>query len=654
MNFHPSTQTAAKAHLLGNNLMPLLVILLLLLATGLRFYQLDNQSFWNDEGNSARLSERTLPLIIEGTASDVHPPLYYVLLRGWRELLGENEFGLRSFSAFAGILTVAATIALARFFFSSFRRRPPSVLTLLAGLFAALNPALVYYSQETRMYALLALISSLSTLILLGWLTHDRRWAWALAYTLLTTAGLYTHYFYPTVIVFQGFIILGWLLRKYVTLVFAPLQLTAEPNWPRVPLTWLLTVGISLTLYLPWVPTFLRQTAGRSSERASIPTFLWDSLRWMAFGETITDQELIWVTVIVIFLLFWAIIRQGRHVVTPLLGVVFPLFAMYLAGTTNHAFFKFMIIAIPFFCIWLAGSVGNFATVSSRGWDIVQTVAWIFILPVLGGMLFSLQNLYDDPAYARADYRAMAAEIARAENSNAGIILNAPNQWEVFTYYYQGSAPVYPLPKGQPDPQILEPQLAGIAGNHERLYVLFWGEDQRDPERVVETWLDTNTFKASEKWIGDVRFAIYATAEGLIEQNPSQEINFDDKISLRSYAIVNDKLAPGDIIQVGLFWSAEDVLEERYKVFLHLVDAAGTIVAQQDGEPVGGMSPTTSWKPGELVIDRHGVFLPETLAPGEYQLLLGLYNVRDPGARLNIQNRPEAQDHIVLDTIIVE
>ena len=66
----------------------LALILLLLLATGLRFHNIDAQSFWNDEGNSARLSERSVRLIIEGTASDVHPPLYYLILRGYRELVG--------------------------------------------------------------------------------------------------------------------------------------------------------------------------------------------------------------------------------------------------------------------------------------------------------------------------------------------------------------------------------------------------------------------------------------------------------------------------------------------------------------------------------------------------------------------------------------
>ena len=101
-------------------------------------------------------------MIIEGTASDIHPPLYYILLRGWREFLGDSEFGLRSFSAFAGILTVAATIALGRLFFHT-RAGPPigrSDPNPCCAFLAAVNPALVYYSQETRMYSLLGLLTA--------------------------------------------------------------------------------------------------------------------------------------------------------------------------------------------------------------------------------------------------------------------------------------------------------------------------------------------------------------------------------------------------------------------------------------------------------------------------------------------------------------
>src|SRR5690606_6102407 len=142
----------------------LLVIGVLLLATALRFYRLDAQSFWNDEGNSASLSERTIPLIIEGTASDIHPPLYYLALRGWRELLGESEFALRALSAFAGVATVAGVLALGR---AAAPHRP--ALALAAGLLTAVNGALVYYSQEARMYALLGPWAVLSTLSLWRW-----------------------------------------------------------------------------------------------------------------------------------------------------------------------------------------------------------------------------------------------------------------------------------------------------------------------------------------------------------------------------------------------------------------------------------------------------------------------------------------------------
>lgn len=650
-----STQLSEGGSRANGIVLPLLLILLLLLATGLRFHKLDAQSFWNDEGNSARLSERSLPLIIEGTASDVHPPLYYVLLRGWRELLGESEFGLRSFSAFAGVLTVAATVALAQFFFPTSKRgQTAGIVVVAAGLMAAINPTLVYYSQETRMYAMLALVSSLSTLTLLGWLYAGRRWPWALAYVLVTTAGLYTHYFYPAMFVLQGLIVLVWLLREHVTLVFAPLRLTAVPHWSRVPLAWVGMVGVSLLLYLPWVPIFLRQTGGRDTERASIPGFFWDSIRWMTFGETVAEQDLVWITVIVVLSLVWAVIVSGRRTVVPFLGVIVLVALMYLAGTTNPAFFKFMIIAVPFMLIWLAGSLGNSERIRPSEKGILQIVAGVLLIPVLGGMLFSLQNLYYDPAFARADYRAMAATIAGAENANAGIILNAPNQWEVFTYYHREGAAVYPLPKGQPDPHILEPQLDEIADRHERLYALYWGDEQRDPQRVVENWLDANTFKASESWVGDVRFVIYATTEGPDAQQLPLNINFDDKIELHSFAIADGMFAPGDIIRLNLFWSVDDPLDERYKIFLHLVNGDGAIVAQQDSEPLDGKLPTTSWQPGDIVEDHQGIILPNDLAPGEYELLVGLYKLNDPGARLNIRKNGEAKDHFVLGTIVVE
>ncbi len=632
--------------------MPLLLCLLLLLAMALRFYKLDAQSFWNDEGNSARLSERPLAQIIEGTASDVHPPLYYVMLRGWRDLVGDSEFGLRSFSAFAGILTVAATIALARLFVGRSRLSTRGAAALLAAaLLAAINPTLVYYSQETRMYALLALLAALSTLVLLRWLNAREKRPWSVAYIIFTTAGLYTHYSYPTILVVQGVIVLLWVLRQYSTLAFAPMQLTAAPHWTRTPLHWLSMAGISVLLYLPWAPIFLRQTVGRSGERASIPIFLWDSVRWLTFGETIANDGLVWGTFVVILLLVWSAAVGGRRVLIPVIGTVLPVAAMYIVGTTNPAFFKFMIVGIPFYLIWLAGVLleNKWARIPGS-----SLLTGLLLLAVVCGMAQSLDNLYNNPAFARADYRGMAAEVAAAGDINAGVILVAPNQWEVFTYYYEEGAPLYPLPRGQPDPAIVEPRLEEIAAQHDRLYVLYWGEEQRDPDGVVENWLDANTFKAAERWVGDVRFAVYATSQEADAAVSPLNINFDDKIILHDAIISGDLFSPGDIIPISLSWSAMVPLDKRYKVFLHLVDQDGAIVAQQDSEPAGSASPTTAWQPGEIVVGNQAVLLPPGVAPGEYRLLVGLYEMNDPGARLPVRTLEQIEDYVELSLIEVE
>ena len=126
--------------------LPLLSILIL--AAFLRFYRIEAQSFWNDEGNSARLAERTANLIISGAAGDIHPPGYYLLLAGWRLIVGQSEFALRGLSAFAGILLVAFVYRLGYQYFSGPAAESAAIG---AAFFAAIHPALIYYSQEARM-----------------------------------------------------------------------------------------------------------------------------------------------------------------------------------------------------------------------------------------------------------------------------------------------------------------------------------------------------------------------------------------------------------------------------------------------------------------------------------------------------------------------
>ncbi|MBI4631063.1 MAG: hypothetical protein HY740_04980, partial [Chloroflexi bacterium] len=86
-----------------SNLQSLISItLILLLATFLRFYRIDAQSLWHDEGNSYQMTLKSADRIIGDAAADIHPPLYYFLLTAWRTVAGKSEFALRGLSAFFG------------------------------------------------------------------------------------------------------------------------------------------------------------------------------------------------------------------------------------------------------------------------------------------------------------------------------------------------------------------------------------------------------------------------------------------------------------------------------------------------------------------------------------------------------------------------
>lgn len=525
------------------------------------------------------------------------------------------------------------------------------------------------------MYALLALLAALSAWVLLVWLSGARRpLLWMAAYTLLLAAGLYTHYFFPAVVAAQGAVVgLWWMQREREK------GSRGERGKGREPLnsylvfrssyllSWLGMAAVAALLYAPWAPVFLRQIGGRG-DPAGPAEFAAESARWLALGTTVRTGELAWAVVAFIALVLLGAVVGWRRSAAPLLLALVPPALMALVGATDPAFFKFMLAVAPFLAV-LAGLAWNDelglgvdgrrrTTDDGKSVSAVVRGLWSVVVAsltvaVLAGSLLSLGNLYYDPAYARADYRGMAARVAAEGHPNAGVILVAPNQWEAFTYYHREGAPVYPLPRGRPDPAIVEPELARIAAAHDRLYVLYWGEAQRDPERVIERWLDANTFKASEEWVGDVRFAVYATGRGTpaaLTPSGAAFAGLDgETTTLHEFAVWPEATRPGDVVQARLVWSADRTPARPYKVFLHLLDGAGNVVAQRDGEPGGGARPTTSWAAGERVTDNHGVLLPPDLPPGAYTLRLGLYDAFDPGARLAV----DGEDGLVVATITV-
>ncbi len=112
---------------------------------------------------------------------------------------------------------------------------------------------------------------------------------------------------------------------------------------------------------------------------------------------------------------------------------------------------------------------------------------------------------------------------------------------------------------------------------------------------------------------------------------------------LVGYAFDEDAFRPGGQVRLRLVWRSLGEVEQSYKVFVHVVDEAGNIVAQHDSPPAGGSLPTDVWVRGEYIEDVHPLTLPADVPPGSYTIRLGLY---DPatGERVPISSTLKVQD----------
>jgi len=600
----------------------LLPLVVLLFAAFLRFYRIDHQSYWNDEGNSRVLASRDVPTILRNAAADVHPPGYYLLLKFWRDLTGETEFALRGLSALQGVVLVAVLYRLGKDWFGVWAG-------LIAALFGAVHPFLVYYSQEARMYSQLALCSAASFLLFVRpeWKRLEiRDWSSIAGYVGVTALGLYTHYAF-------GFVVIAQLVAALVRLLTSTARRLLVASY-------LLLFLLPGLLFLPWLPTAYRHLTGWPAAREFPP--VWDALldvaRTLAFGRTLTVEEALPGIAAVGLVLAIALWRSFL-LPSPLslwLWLLLPAVLTLAFGLLTEAFSKFLLVAVPPLCLLLGLGVGGGRWKVEHQRRLLRRTAdcalrLLSFISLLSFTVLSLSNLYFDPAYFRDDYRGIAQHIQRLQREGDAVITNSPNQVEAFAYYYRDEARLFPLPDTRPlDKARTQSQLEAITVQHDRLFVLYWGDTQADPEKFIESWLNTNTFKAGEQWFGQVRLATYAAARPATEPTTRLDARFGDAILLEGYALSTTRAAPGDILQLTFFWRTDSVLTERYKVFVHLyADVNAPPVAQTDSEPGGGLVLTTIWQAGQRVADNHGLLLPPELPAGEYRLMLGLYNIQN-------------------------
>src|SRR5256885_3262434 len=93
---------------------PAVLVLAVLLGAAFRLERLGSAELTTDEAFSWRMATYPPGEIVARTAADVHPPLYYLVLAGWRRLAGDSPSALRGLSALSGMGVIALGFLLAR------------------------------------------------------------------------------------------------------------------------------------------------------------------------------------------------------------------------------------------------------------------------------------------------------------------------------------------------------------------------------------------------------------------------------------------------------------------------------------------------------------------------------------------------------------
>ncbi|MFI5266116.1 MAG: glycosyltransferase family 39 protein [Chloroflexota bacterium] len=635
-------------------------VVVLLVAFALRAGRLDFQSLWYDEGSSLYLSRQSLGAITNGTAHDIHPPLYYYFLHFWMAAAGQGEYAVRFLSLLAGVLIVALLYVLGR-------RLLGASAGAMAALAGAVSPLLVYYSQETRMYAQVTLFGLLSTYLLVRATEQLGRkagaGAWP-AYFAASAACLYSQYIGALVLAFQG--LYGLFVRRKAllpfvaaaaatVLVFVPWLAIAKDSllsWPSTdafhagprlfgdaafryveglsagatPLTVAFTAavvaiagfGFAFLAFFSWV---LSRPGLRLTSREPLTEAAQRRVR-QALTRTATVAHNVWL---------------------PALYVAVPLLAMFLLGYRKPVYNpKFALLALPGFLLLVGAGLASLGNLRVLG-----------IATLLASAGYALNNYYANPQFARDDYRGIANFIATSGRPGDAIILDAPGQEQIFPYYYRGSLPQVGLPQDRPlSPDKTAATLQDLNGQYQRLWLVLYGTNGSDPDAFVEHWLASQDFEVQNQWFGNVRLAAFAVPSGEPAAPHAADATLGGFAHLSGYSLTPQPAPSGDVLQLGLEWQASGRAPGNEKVFTHVVDAEGNIWAQRDSDPAGGARPTSSWQPGETIDDNYGLLVLPGTPPGHYQAEIGMYDPASPTKLLPVSAGGEG-DRLLLGGIQV-
>jgi mannosyltransferase len=661
--------------------------LILLLGTALRLHRLGADSFWYDETVSVYLAGSPLGELIRHTAGDIHPPGYYVLLRGW--LLATNyptghaDPGGIGLEFTAGFFSLACGVALIALVYSLARAIGGRSTSLASAAIVAVSPYNIWYSQEARMYTLAAGLGMVTLIALLKGVgltgnSHGsvlrRLTPWAI-YALAAAAGLYIVYYF-------AFLVLALNLWILTLILFRKIRRDRS-------LAWLLANLVALILYAPWIPLAWRQATSPPVPPWRSAVGLVPALResWTALSLGQSAPAWAWPVLLLALLLYVVGLlslfgRAGREVsaraesASP--GTAtgddgsHPLAASFLPVATFGSLALILLgsaVASPLYHVrYLFTYSPEFYIVLAAGlrwlWRRWRVLAVIVAAVWVTGASATLYAFWHDPAYRPDDLRGAASYLESHWRPGDVVLLNAGYAYPGLLTYWQG--PVGPLvrltatlPAAGTDASLVAVMTGHVNGEPN----LGWGDRRSDffamPADQAADGLKTLFGQFSRVW----HYRIYDTVSdpgGFLraameqEGQPIEDRVFAGEANMRVQGFVPrsgarwatdrptvrypsgqeiqwetlaSEVVAGQTIYPMLTWRAVEPPGAPVATSIRLIGADGTTWSQPpDERPLGELFTTDRWSEGQIARQPLALPVPPGTPPGDYVVELVVYD----------------------------
>jgi 4-amino-4-deoxy-L-arabinose transferase-like glycosyltransferase len=473
------------------------LITLLLVGTAfiIRLVGLGAESGWLDEAYSIILARYPIAQILQGTAADQHPPLYYLLLHAWMWLGGGVTFA-RLLSALLGTINIFQVIRLGR-------QVGGEKLGFGAGFLLAISPFHVWYSQEARQYMLLVCLTTASTQAFWQGLHGKRSWIW---YALFSTLALYTQYF-AVFILFSHALLVGlWSWRNHNH---------------RYILHWGVAMLATGLAFIPWLPTAIDQFLFHTMSWISDPIAgdVRDVLLRLLLGSgvLILPEVLRWLGLIGLVVVgAWALLRMKLQSMDFRLGFTFytiwalaPFLAISLVSIFYPVFqFKQYLILLPPVLMTAVGMV------------LILPIPWRRLF--FAGLVLSagLTLGYQQSVLTKDDWRGVA-DYLRTQSRPGDLVFGNPaasslalTLYDVKDLDFSGYPPHYDILtggwEGQPlNPELVDAELTTVTRGHQRVWLIEFFPEFWDAKGLLPAWFASRGSLLDDQFFGNIHLRLY-------------------------------------------------------------------------------------------------------------------------------------------------